>query len=125
MTPEKTLAPDPLTSQGGADSIPMLTEVVTTQRYAPEHIPSSVSQVDWAGLAERIRDNVGERLVRRTRNLLDTRLQDKVQALVDRATESLVTELRGSLDQLVRDLVDRAVTEELSRLHTEITRRQA
>jgi hypothetical protein len=109
---------------GGAElPIPMLTEIVEVPRYAPEDLPETLEAVDWAELAERVRENVTERLSRRSHALLDAALRDSLQAIVERAAESLAAELRGSLTQMVRDIVGRAVNEEITRLHAEIAHR--
>lgn len=117
--------PDAPAPRGGADEpIPMLTEIVQVPRYAPEELPADLGDVDWAGLAERVRENVTERLARRSEALLDAQLRDSLQAVIDRAAQALAAELRASLAQTVRDVVARAVNEELTRLHAEIARRQ-
>jgi uncharacterized membrane-anchored protein YjiN (DUF445 family) len=105
------------------EAIPMLTEIVQVPRYVAEELPKSLDDVDWAELAERVRENVTERLTRRSQALLDAQLRESLQAVVDRAAESLASELRASLSQMVRDIVARAVTEELTRVHAEIARR--
>jgi hypothetical protein len=105
------------------EAIPMLTEIVDVPRYAQEDLPKSLGDVDWAELGERIRENVTERLTRRSQALLDAAMRESLHAVIDRAAESLAAELRGSLDQLVRDIVARAVNEELTRVHAEIAKR--
>ena len=105
------------------EAIPMLTEIVQVPRYAAEELPGSLEAVDWAELAERVRENVTERLTRRSQALLDAQLRESLQTVVDRAAESLAAELRASLSQMVRDIVARAVTEEITRVHAEIARR--
>jgi uncharacterized membrane-anchored protein YjiN (DUF445 family) len=102
----------------------MLTEIVEVPRYAVEDLPATLEEVDWSELAERVRVNVTERLTRRSQALLDAQLRDSLEAVVDRAAESLAAELRVSLSQMVRDIVGRAVTEELTRVHAEISRRK-
>jgi len=114
--PQPPRAPD--------EAIPMLTEIVQVPRYVPEELPRALADVPWADLAERVRENVTERLVRRSEALLDAKLRESLQTVIDRAAESLAAELRASLSQTVRDLVARAVKEELTRLHAEIARRQ-
>jgi uncharacterized membrane-anchored protein YjiN (DUF445 family) len=129
--PDPTDAPAP--GQAGApgsapagpdEAIPMLTEIVEVPRYAIEDLPATLEEVDWSELAERVRVNVTERLTRRSQALLDAQLRDSLEAVVDRAAESLAAELRVSLSQMVRDIVGRAVTEELTRVHAEISRRK-
>ena len=101
----------------------MLTEIVQVSRYVPAELPRALEDVDWSGLAERVRENVTERLARRSEALLDAALRDSLQAVVDRAAESLAADLRESVMQTVRDLVARAVNEEITRVHAEIARR--
>jgi hypothetical protein len=105
------------------EAIPMLTEIVDVPRYVPEDLPETLAEVDWSSLAERVRENVTERLGRRSQLMLDELLRDSLQAVVDRAADSLAAELRGSLSQMVRDIVARAVTEEITRVHAEISKR--
>lgn len=104
------------------DPIPMLTEVVQVPRYDTEDLPESLADVDWGDLAERVRENVLERLLRRSDTLLDANLHSTLQPALERATESLTLELHGALNRMIRDIVGRAVTEELTRLHAEIAR---
>ncbi|MCA3177304.1 MAG: hypothetical protein O9345_24355 [Burkholderiaceae bacterium] len=104
-------------------AIPMLTEIVQVPRYVAQDLPKSLDDVDWAELAERVRENVTERLTRRSQALLDAQMRESLQAVVDRAAESLASELRASLSQMMRDIVARAVTEEITRVHAEIARR--
>ena len=111
------------TGTGSDTAIPMLTEIVQVPRYAPEELPRALEDVDWSGLAERVRENVTERLARRSQALLDAALRDSLQAVVDRATESLAADLRESVTRTVRDLVAQAVNEEITRVHAEIARR--
>ena len=107
------------------DAIPMLTEIVDVDRYDAEELPQSLSQVDWPHLALRVQENVLERLLGRADLLLDPQLEATLRALLARATETLALELHATLRQMIRDLVARAVTEELTRLHAEMTRRDA
>lgn len=114
----------PARPAGGEETtIPMLTEIVQVPRYAREDLPASLEAVDWAELAERVRENVTERLSRRAQALLDQQLRESVERIVDRATESLATELRDAVSRMVGDIVGRAVNEELTRVHAEISRR--
>ena len=107
------------------DAIPMLTEIVDVDRYDAEELPQSLSQVDWPQLALRVQENVLERLLGRSDLLLDPQLDATLRALLARATETLAVELQATLRQMIRDLVARAVTDELTRLHAEMTRRDA
>jgi hypothetical protein len=119
-----TDAPAPGRAGAGADeAIPMLTEIVQVPRYVPEDLPRTLEEVDWSGLTERVRENVTERLARRSEALLDAALRDSLQTVVDRAAESLAADLRESVMRAVRDLVARAVNEEITRVHAEIARR--
>ncbi len=120
--PTASAAPAPGRT-GPDEAIPMLTEIVQVPRYVPEELPRTLEEVDWSGLAERVRENVTERLSRRSEALLDAALRDSLQTVVDRAAESLATDLRESVMRAVRDLVARAVNEEITRVHAEIARR--
>jgi uncharacterized membrane-anchored protein YjiN (DUF445 family) len=125
MTPDdakdRTAAPP---GRPADEAIPMLTEIVQVPRYTPEELPETLSEVDWAELGERVRENVTERLTRRSQALLDSQLRGTLEVVLDRAAESLAAELHESLTQMVRDIVGRAVTEELTRVHAEIARRK-
>ncbi len=105
------------------EAIPMLTEVVQVPRYSSAELPDTLASIDWAELALRVRENVLERLQRRSELLLNDELRTTLQAVLDRAAESLALQLNDTLSQLIREIVARAVTEELTRVHTEITRR--
>jgi hypothetical protein len=106
------------------ENFPMLTEVVHVPRYSKTELPDTLSEVDWAQLALRVRENVLERLMRRSELLLDSQMKATLQTITERAAESLAAQLHDSLSQLIRDIVARAVNEELTRLHTEIARSQ-
>ena len=109
--------------QAADQAIPMLTEVVQVPRYTSAELPETLSEVDWAELALRVRENVMERLQRRSELLLDDELKNTLQVVLDRAVESLAVQLHDTLSQMVRDIVARAVTEELTRVHAEVARR--
>ena len=108
---------------GGDEPIPMLTEVVQVPRYDSEDLPQSLAEVDWGDLAQRVRENVLERLLRRSDALLDAQLQDTLVPVLERAAETVAHELHDALNRMIRDIVARAVTEELTRLHAEIAKR--
>jgi uncharacterized membrane-anchored protein YjiN (DUF445 family) len=103
---------------------PTLTEVVQVPRYAVGDLPDSLGDIDWADLAQRIRENVLERLMRRSEQMLEPQLRTTLDAITARACESLAAELNATLSQMIRDVVARSVNEELTRLHTEIQRRK-
>ncbi|MGE0799243.1 MAG: hypothetical protein AB7O55_13075 [Lautropia sp.] len=107
----------------GDEPIPMLTEVVQVPRYDTEDLPQNLAEVDWGDLAQRVRENVLERLLRRSDALLDAQLQTTLTPVLERAAETVAHELHDSLNRMIRDIVARAVTEELTRLHAEIARR--
>jgi len=108
---------------GTDEPIPMLTEVVQVPRYDTEDLPQSLAEVDWGDLAQRVRENVLERLLRRSDALLDAQLQDTLVPVLERAAETVAHELHDALNRMIRDIVARAVTEELTRLHAEIAKR--
>lgn len=103
--------------------IPMLTDVVHLPRYAAGELPASLTGLDWSELAGRVRENVMERLLRRSEMLLDTQLRDHLRIVLERSAEVLAVELHDALSQMIRDLVARAVNEELTRIHAEILHR--
>lgn len=107
----------------GDEPIPMLTEVVQVPRYDTEDLPQSFADVDWGDLSQRVRENVLERLLRRSDALLDAQLQNTLTPVLERAAETIAHELHDALNRMIRDIVARAVTEELTRLHAEIARR--
>ncbi len=103
---------------------PTLTEVVQVPRYSSAELPDSLADIDWADLAQRVRENVLERLMRRSEQMLEPQLRTTLDAITARACESLAGELNATLSQMIRDVVARSVNEELTRLHTEIQRRK-
>lgn len=107
------------------DQVPMLTDVLRLPRYRDDELPAQLDDVNWSELAERIRSNVMERLMRRSTLLLDEQLSDRLNVVIERATENLAVELRSALSSMVKDLVHKAVDEELNRVHTEITKRSS
>lgn len=119
-----------LRAAGGGDeehaaedaSIPLLTEIIDLPRYDAGELPHALTDVDWSQLALRVQENVLERLLGRSQDLVDDRMQDALQAVIARATASLAAELQLTLEQLIRELVARAVTDELTRVHDEIIR---
>ena len=106
-------------------SIPMLTEII---RFAGEAsdasapLPASLEHVEWAGLAERVRDDVLARLMEHSDEMLVVELRSSLSLVLDRTLRQLGDELHESMSQLVRDLVARAVADEITRLHDEIER---
>ena len=120
---EELLATDEVTSLD--DQVPMLTDVLRLPRYQDEELPAQLDDVNWSELAERIRSNVMERLLRRSTLLLDEQLGDSLNVVIERATENLAAELRSALSTMVKDLVYKAVDEELNRVHTEIAKRSS
>ena len=127
---QELLATDEVTSLDDQVSsfdehVPMLTDVLRLPRYQDQELPAQLDDVNWSELAERIRSNVMERLMRRSTLLLDEQLGDGLNAVIERATENLAAELRSALSSMVKDLVYTAVDEELNRVHTEIAKRSS
>lgn len=113
---------EPASERGAGDlPIPMLTEIVLVPRQEVEPTPAALDQVDWAALARKVEDSVSARLAHRAQNLLDTALRDALDAAVNRAAESLAADLRTALSQTVKEIVARAVNEEITRVHLEMT----
>lgn len=104
-------------------AFPTLTEVMSVPRYPAEDLPESIASVNWTSLESKVRENVMERLVRRSELMLDERLKATLEPIAQRAVESFAAELQTEISQMVRDVVARAVNEELTRLQTEIHRR--
>jgi hypothetical protein len=104
-------------------AFPTLTEVMSVPRYPAEDLPESIAAINWTSLETRVRENVMERLVRRSELMLDERLKATLEPIAQRAVESFSAELQTEISQIVRDVVARAVNEELTRLQTEIHRR--
>lgn len=105
------------------EPIPMLTEVMQVPRYEAEDIPQNFADVDWGELAQKVRENVLERLLRRSDALLDSQIQATLTPVLERAAEAVAQEMHDAMTRMIRDVVARAVTEELTRLHAEIARR--
>ncbi len=104
-------------------SIPMLTEIIRLADDVDEPLPASLEHVDWAALAQRVRDDVLGRLMRNSDAMLAPELRATLATVLERTLQQLGDELQGTLSQLVRDLVARAVADEITRLHDEIESR--
>ncbi len=111
---------DQLGAANEADAIPMLTEVVQLPRYSGKELPQSIGEIDWPELTLRVRENVLERLLRRSEVLLDGQLHRSLDVILERASRSIASELQDQLALLIREVVARAVTEELTRVQAEI-----
>ncbi len=103
--------------------VPMLTDVLQVPRYQGSELPQHFDDVDWPMLAERIRDNVMERLMRKSSEMLEERIADILQIVIERNTENLRLELRDSMSLMIKEIVTKAVADELNRVHTEISSR--
>lgn len=117
--------PPPPGKPASDEAIPMLTEIVQVPRYTSDELPETPAEVDWSRLAERVRENVTERLMQRSQSLLDSQLRSALDEVVERTTATLAAELHEALTRMVRDAVARAVSEELGRVHAEIARRKS
>lgn len=122
--PSDPRLPDAAHGADRDDAIPMLTEVVELPGEAAPELPESLAEVDWAALEQRVQDNVIDRLMHRSVDLLDGQLHATLNAVIGRAIDHLSAELHEALAQLTRDLVARAVAEELDRVHAEVARRE-
>jgi hypothetical protein len=103
------------------DNIPMLTEVVQVPRYSKAELPKAIDDVQFAALSDRVEHNVMERILRHSEQLLDAKLKEDLAPVLQRATETLVADLKTTLSQSIRDMVSNAVADELTRLQSEIT----
>jgi hypothetical protein len=103
------------------DSIPMLTEVVEVPRYSSTELPEAIDDVQWAALSERVELNVMERMLRRTEQMIDAKLNQDLSQVIARATQTLSADLATTISESIRDLVSNAVADELTRLQSEIT----
>jgi len=102
----------------------MLTEVVDLPSERAPDLPESLAEVDWPALEQRVHDNVIDRLMHRSVDLLDEQLHATLHTVIGRAIDHLSAELHEALAQLTRELVARAVAEELDRVHAEMARRE-
>lgn len=109
-------ATDAGAAASGDDPIPMLTEVVVPSRR-PDPPPGRLGDEYWNRVAIDVQRRVLEGLLHRTDSLLDALLREEIGALVDRAAERLVAEVRDTLRSKVQDAVARAIAEELTRIH--------
>jgi hypothetical protein len=103
------------------DSIPMLTEVVQVPRYSKANLPDNIDDVGFAALSDRVEQNVMERLLLRSEQHLEERIKTDLAAVLERATQTLTADLQATLSQSIRDMVSSAVSDELTRLQSEIT----
>ena len=122
-TPTEPPAPGQSASLDADEAIPTLTEIVQLPRYDQPELPPTLADVDWAALAQQIQDNVLGRLMRRSELMFGAQLRATLKSVLDRTAEQLSAELQVTLSQLTRDLVARAVAEEITRVHAEISRR--
>lgn len=104
--------------------IPMLTDVLHVPRYNGSDLPANLSEVSWPELSLKVQENVMERLMRRSGEMLEDQLQQTLQVVLDRHLQTMSADLNDALTRLVRELVARAVADELTRVHTEITHRR-
>ena len=123
--PSEPSGSDPGSTLESDDAIPTLTDIVQVPGYGEPDLPPTLSDVDWAALAQRIQDNVLGRLMRRSELLFGAQLRATLKSVLDRTAEQMSAELQVTLSQLTRDLVARAVAEEITRVHDEIARRDA
>ncbi len=103
------------------DSIPMLTEVVQVPRYSKANLPDNIDDVGFAALSDRVEQNVMERLLLRSEQHLEERIKTDLAVVLERATQTLTADLQATLSQSIRDMVSSAVSDELTRLQSEIT----
>ncbi len=115
----------PATAARTEEQFPTLTEVMSVPRYPSSEIPDSIDEVDWPELAARVRENVLERMMRRSEVLLEGSLDQILQNITNRAAQQLAVELQDALGQVMRDVVARAVNEELTRLQTDIQKKKS
>jgi hypothetical protein len=103
------------------DNIPMLTEVVQVPRYSKTELPKEIDDVQFAALSDRVEQNVLERILRHSEQILDAKLKEDLSPVLQRATETLVADLKTTLSHSIREMVSNAVADELTRLQSEIT----
>jgi hypothetical protein len=103
--------------------VPMLTDVLQVPRYQSDELPQKLDDVNWSALSDRVRDNVMERLMRKSTQMLEERMADTLQLVIDRNTANLNLELHDVLSAMIKEIVTKAVAEELNRVHTEISSR--
>lgn len=130
--PDATSPGDPSESSPGGgvepghtapDPIPMLTEVVQVKPYDNLRLPVELSDADWVRLANRVRENVLERLLRHSDSMLDGQLRAALDPAFDRAVDVLRTEMHERVEPMLRDVVARAISDELSRVHAAMNRK--
>jgi hypothetical protein len=92
-------------------------------RGRPGDLPPSIAEVDWSSLAQRIREDVVDRLLHRSGTLLDAQLASTLQPVLDRAVGVLALEMQDALNRMIRELVARAVADEVTRVQDEIASR--
>jgi hypothetical protein len=118
---DETEAPSSGLTSFPEDSIPMLTEVVQVPRYSKANLPDNIDDVGFAALSDRVEQNVMERLLLRSEQHLEERIKTDLAAVLERATQTLTADLQATLSQSIRDMVSSAVSDELTRLQSEIT----
>jgi hypothetical protein len=89
--------------------IPVLTEVVTEVPIQASN-PLAVSR--W------LENRLEEALLPRAQRLIHEQMQQEVEHVIERATQTLMLELNDAMQRVARDVIAQVVTEEVGRLRT-------
>lgn len=118
------------------DAIPMLTDVLPGGAAAaslPSATPGSsaepaattgkaatLNEEQWNQMALQVHKEVMKSMLRRTDELVDGVLRDRLDELLDRSAERLVADLKNTVQQSVSEAVARAIAEELGTVRKQI-----
>lgn len=116
-------------------SIPVLTEVLEDAQPEPQqpqqhaHFPAAAAhQADqapmpgdaqWAALERRVAENVLQQLQSRVDFVLEQRIRDSLEEVLNQALHNLTSEIRHGLHDALGAIVSRAVSQELLHLQAQ------
>ncbi len=79
---------------------------------------SEWSKEEWTRLERTIRERILRQILERIDALLEHRLRDSVSNVLQTAISGLTADIKTSLHHSIEDVVTRAVSQEITRLHT-------
>lgn len=127
-------------------SIPVLTEVITPSAYgvdlperratprppmfssaiqkplaesAKQHHERSWNDGDWRNAEEALSQKLLQQLMGRIDFVLEQRVRDSLNDVVQSAVETMSSQLRSGLKEMLEDALSRALTQELAKLKTQ------
>lgn len=105
--------------------IPVLTEVFQEKPAEPAPDPAAGlesraidhwSEPEWTLMERRVSERVLNQLQNRVDFVLEQRLRDSLEEVLDQALAALTSDIRAGLQQTIEKIVVRAVTQEIAHL---------